>query len=138
MMHSRVTDMAVIRGMKLQGLQAINTLNLSCFTQLCKKTQLINSLFGLNTTGNERQVIIVSICLKQNMLYVVSDMSVLNTHCTHKFMHSITQQGFCGNGILLVEIHADLACVPVPCWMKVFNHTEIARRSLINGWDEWV
>jgi hypothetical protein len=38
--------------------------------------QLINSLFGLNTTGNERQVIIDSICLKQNMLYVVTEMSV--------------------------------------------------------------
>ena len=32
--------------------------------------------------------------LKSRMLYVVSEMSVLNTHCTHKFMHSITQQGF--------------------------------------------
>jgi hypothetical protein len=97
--------------------------------------QLINSLFGLNTTGNECQVIIVSICLKQNTLYVVTEMNVLNTHCTHKFMHSITQQGFCGNGILPVETHADLACVPVYCWMKLFNHTESAR-SLIYGWDD--
>jgi hypothetical protein len=43
---------------------------------------------------------------------------------------------FCGNGIL-PETHANLACVPVYCWMKLFNHIEIARRSLINGWDDW-
>jgi hypothetical protein len=71
------------------------------------------------------------------MLHVVTEMSVLNTHCTHKFMHLFTQQGFCGNGILQVENHADLTCIPVYFWMKLFNHTETAKRSLINGWNDW-
>lgn len=44
---------------------------------------------------------------------------------------------FCGNGILPVETLADLAYVPVYCWMKLFNHTETTRRSLINGWNHW-
>jgi len=79
----------------------------------------------------------VSICLKQNMFYVVTEMIVLNTHCAHKFMHLIIQQGFCGNGILPVETHADLAFLPVYCWVKLFNYTETARKSLINGWDDW-
>jgi len=72
------------------------------------------------------------------MLYVVTEMSVLNTHCTHNFIHLITQQGFCGNGILPVETHADLACLLVYCWVQLFNHTETTIRSLINGWNDWV
>jgi hypothetical protein len=46
------------------------------------------------------------------MLYVVIEMNVLNTHCIHKFMNLITQQAFCGNRIIQVETHVDLAWKP--------------------------
>jgi hypothetical protein len=66
----------------------------------------------------------------------------LTTHNTHNRQTSMPPVGFeptisAGERPKTYALDRTPTGTGVYCWMKLFNRTETARRSLINGWDDW-